>query len=318
MIQFLHRYSNEDLKTRRSDLNGVKLTIDHEEERSSHLEISFKVLDMMQDSFNFTFEVKSFNKYKEMEDRLIENEADFSAAQMTHSDNRVEKLSPELTLTKVPIGVIFWKFPHESTNVSILIDTFDYKVWIAIGIFATLIFVLLHLAKTGDSEAQSIQNKCIQNGIVIVQALFGSSFDENALQGQRPSKSISIIVAILSLMGFTLFVCYTSTFTSSLATKELKIPFKSLKELSQHTSFKLRSFCDGTTITRLNKTISEDSKLANVYEKYVYPYCIRADESFEDDLKWFVDNRESKDIGMLFEIGYYEMMVKDYPEGKYI
>ena len=126
-----------------------------------------------------------------------------------------------------------------------------------------LIFSLLHLAKTGDSDGQSIQNKCMQNGIAIVQALFGSSFDENALHGQRPSRSISIIVAILSLMGFTLFVCYTSTFTSSLATKELKIPFQSLKELSQHASFRLRSFCYGTTITRLNKTISEDSELTN-------------------------------------------------------
>ena len=177
--------------------------------------------------------------------------------------------------------------------------------------------MLLQFSKIVDPEGQSIRNRWMQNGVAIVQALFGSSFDEHALHGQRPSKSSSLLVAILSIMGFTLFVCYTSIFTSSLANKELKIPFKSLSELTQHSSFKLRAYCGGSTTGALNRIIANDSKLENVYEKYVIPNCRPPGESTVDDKKWFVENKESKDIGILNEIGTIQTMLEDHPEGFY-
>ena len=267
--------------------------------------ISGTVLKILMTEFNFTIDLIPTNTYNDMLIDLSNNGADLATNQITHIEERLDILSPGLTLEKMQVGVIFWKSPYESTDISSLLYSFDFTVWMTIGAIMFSIYILLLISKRIYATEDSTTVPWIQAGVVIVRALFGHSFDEKALFGKTQSRTGSLLVLTLSLTGFIIFVWYTSIFTSSLAIKELKIPFRSMKEFSQLSSFKIRSYNGGSTSIDLRRIAQKDAKISEAVDKFIVPHFYNAKNqdpgnSHMHHRLWFRENRGPK-VGMLFE-----------------
>ena len=294
------------------NLNGAILKSYHDEaaillsyfeEKSNHVYsgISGTIVTQLMQEYNFTVDFLPYpGRYSKMADNLAKFEVDFAAAQITHTKQRIELANPGLTLEKTTIGLIFWKSENESTNFTSILLAFDKYVWIVVGICLLTIYTIIQFYLRIVSKHKSVDKGIILGAVVVFQAMFGNSFDENVLFKDKFVKTKSILVLTLSMTGFLIFASYTSVFTSILAVKELKIPFQSLEEFASLSDFKLRSFPAGSTAADIEKKAKDNAEIAEAVTKFIEPYYADVDDTIAEHTAWMMKNK-GPSVGLLSE-----------------
>ena len=162
------------------NLNGAVLKSFHDEaalipsyfEKISDAEfsgISGTIVTQLMQEYNFSVNFLPYpGGYTSMVDQLAKFQVDFTAAQITHTKQRIDLANPGLTLEKTTVGLIFWKSENESTNFSSILLAFNNHVWVTIGICMLTIYTILQLGLKIDSKEQSTVNRIMLGGVIIV------------------------------------------------------------------------------------------------------------------------------------------------------
>ena len=214
---------------------------------------------------------------------LITNEADLSAAKMTHDGRRMTDANPGFTLEYVYFEVIFWKSLNKGSGWTFFLESFNISTWLTIiGISLTVFILLLVTNLTQPKSSFSLQ---LQYGLVILKALFAKS--HNLDKKHKILLSSSILLFTISLSGSVIFMAYKGVLTSNIAAQKATPPFKSLNGLARLSDFKL-SVLEGSPTNEMRQAIQGKDGYNLIYEKFVKPYentMIFETESFLENNK---------------------------------
>ena len=286
---FLHyRYFHEDVQKRRNDLNGVKIKAFHDpnppykvlfelKPDGAFKGINGELLTMLMKTFNFTVELlpypggygkklangtwNGFMKY------LVANEVDVAACEMDHISDRTIEVNPGFSLKMIHYEALFWKSSNKGTGWSLLLDCFNIWTWISLVVCAVLSYLLLVSGIVLETGLP--QDHWFLHGIMVLNALLGTSNEDLV---QRSSGSSSLILITLSLAGAVIFTSYTGVLTSIIAIQEVNVPMTSLEELAKFSDFKLGTLGNTSSNQQINQKILANPSLLNIYNKFILPY----------------------------------------------
>ena len=211
------------------------------------------------------------------------NEADLSAAKMTHDAGRITDASPGFTLEQIYFEVIFWKSLNKGSGWTFFFESFNIPTWLTIIGISLTVFILLLMGNLAQPKSSlSLQ---LQYGLVIVKALFGESHDIDKRHKIRLGSSM--ILFTISLSGSVIFMAYTGILTSIIAAQKPTPPFKSLNELSKLSDFKL-GVLEGSATNEMREAVQGKDEYKSIYEKFVKPNentMITETESFMENNK---------------------------------
>ena len=199
---------------------------------------------------------------------LINHDIDLAAcSSMTHTFERTEVVSPGFTLKQTGLQAVFWK--SFISGWFSFFEGFDKVCWITLIIVIIFLYVMLNLVKFYNSAGLKSYH-WIESGATVAKAFLGNSFDEEYLFSRKSSKAGSILLFTMSLAGFILYSSYMSGLISLLAVQEIKIPFKSLKDLKQYTEFKIGVYGKGSTYASI-KRFTEENDMEREFANFISP-----------------------------------------------
>ena len=199
---------------------------------------------------------------------LVSNEADLSAAKMTHDAGRITYANPGFSLDRVYFEVIFWKSLNKGSGWTFFLQSFDVLTWITIAGLSLVIFLLLLM--TNLVQPRSSFNLQLQYGLLIMKSLFSESHDINK-KHKMPLWSSAMLLFTMSLTGSIMFMAYTGILTSIIAVQKVTPPFTSLKELSKLSDFKL-GLQAGSATNEMRQAIKGKDEYKEMYENFIKPY----------------------------------------------
>ena len=226
------------------------------------------------EKFNFTMDIHfdsfgrpSNNSWNGNIGNLINHDIDLAACTLTHTFERTEVISPGFTLKQTGLKAIFWK--SFISGWFSFFEGFDKVCWITLMIVIIFLYVILNLVKFYNSTDLKSYH-WIESGATVANAFLGNSFDEEYLFSRKSSKAGSILLFTMSLAGFILYSSYMSGLISLLAVQEIKIPFKSLKDLKQYTEFKIGVYGEGSTHASI-KRFTEENDMEREFVNFISP-----------------------------------------------
>ena len=200
---------------------------------------------------------------------LVSNEADLSAAKMTHDAGRITDANPGFSLDHVYFEVIFWKSLNKGSGWTFFLESFDISTWLTISALLLIVFILLLM--TNLVQPKSSLSLQLQYGLLILKSLFAESHDISK-EHEMPLWSSSMILFIMSLTGSIMFMAYTGILTSIIAVQKVTPPFTSLKELATLSDFKLGTQAGSATNEMRQAIIKNKDDYKDMYEYFIKPY----------------------------------------------
>ena len=297
----IFRYYHEDVVERRSDLNGAKVqTLIDPIKHSSLFGINAngtligtngEIISTFEKRFNFTLELLPYpgsygilisnNSWNGLMRYLVSNEADLSAAKMTHDAGRITDASPGFSLENAYFEVIFWKSLNKGSGLTFFLESFSISTWLTIiGISLTVFILLLVINLTQPKFSFNLQ---LQYRLLILKALFAKSHSID--EKHKLLFSSSMLLFTISLSGSVIFMAYKGVLTSIIAAQEVTPPFKTLNGLAQISDFKL-AVVEGSATNEMRQAIKGQKKYNDIYENFVKPYeniMLTVTESFLED-----------------------------------
>ena len=253
--------------------------------------INGEIISIFENRFNFTLELLPYpgsygilisnNSWNGLMRYLVSNEADLSAAKMTHDAGRITDASPGFSLENAYFEVIFWKSLNKGSGLTFFLESFSISTWLTIiGISLTVFILLLVINLTQPKFSFNLQ---LQYGLLILKALFAKSHSID--EKHKLLFSSSMLLFTISLSGSVIFMAYKGVLTSIIAAQEVTPPFKTLNGLAQISDFKL-GVVEGSATNEMRQAIKGQKKYNDIYENFVKPYeniMLTVTESFLED-----------------------------------